>query len=89
MVFHTKEGPPCSGPSIVLSAMGGDSYAPLTRGETHEEIAVPGPTFAANDNETLDHLLSLVDDVDECKGVSPIRKERQPQFLDPANLSAY
>lgn len=42
--------------------MGGDSYAPLTRGETHEEIVVPGPTFAANDNETLDHLLSLVDD---------------------------
>ncbi len=57
-----EEGPPCSGPSIVLSAMGGDFYAPLTRGETHEEIVVPRPTFAANDNETLDHLLSMVDD---------------------------
>jgi hypothetical protein len=42
--------------------MGGDFYAPLTRGETLEEIAVPGPAIAANDNETLDHLLSLVDD---------------------------
>ena len=73
-MFETKEGPLLSGPSIVLSAMGGDSYAPLTRGETHEEIAVPRPTFAANDNETLDHLLSLVDDEINVGGFSRFGK---------------
>ena len=58
-----QEGPPKGDPSIVLTAVSGDFDAPLTRGETpHEETVVPGPTHAAYDNETLDHLLSMVDD---------------------------
>ena len=58
-----QEGPPKGDPSIVLTAVSGDFDAPLTRGETpHEETVVPRPTHAAYDNETLDHLLSLVDD---------------------------
>ena len=60
----TRKAAPKDGLSIVMTAARSGHEAPLTRGKTpHEQESRSRiPTTAAEDNETLDHLLSIVDD---------------------------
>lgn len=64
MTAQKRKAAPRDGLSIVMTAVRWDHEAPLTRGGTprKQESGSQLPTTAALDNETRDHLLSIVDD---------------------------